>query len=201
MAHEDEVDVLLFERQVSAALQVIRQRSGRGPVTDAVASGRRALGLFAAGPLLDVAGEGAQTMARQLSERRLHVLEECLEAQLDLGQAADVIGELARLVVEHPLRGRLQVLHMKALQQLGRRADALNAYQAARRAYGKHLGVEPDPELRSLYEAILRDLRYPAATAGGDADPVPYARTPRRGQPGTQHAALRRPTLGQYLLE
>ncbi|KPI16859.1 transcriptional regulator, SARP family [Actinobacteria bacterium OK074] len=161
VAAEDEVDLLVFERRVSAALRVIRQRPARGPLVHAVASVRYALDLFPAEPLLDVGSEVLQSYARRLSERRLHVLEECLDAQLTLGQAGDVIDDTARLVAEHPLRGRLQCTHMKALRQLGRRADALAAYQEARRAYRERLGVEPDPELRGLYEEILRDMTCP----------------------------------------
>ncbi|MFF4591179.1 BTAD domain-containing putative transcriptional regulator [Streptomyces sp. NPDC001388] len=193
VANEDEIDLLIFEREASAALQVIRQRPLPGPelVSEGVAAARRALELFTAEPLVDVSSEVVQSIARQLSERRLHVLEECLRAQLDLGQEADAVHEIARLVAEHPLHARLRAMYMNALQRLGRRADALAAYREARREYREILGVEPDPELRNLYEAILHDMSH--------RSPVVYDdRQTHRGERETtpaSHGILRRPTL------
>ena len=44
---------------------------------------------------------------------------------------------------------------MLALYRSGRQADALEAFQEARRVLGDELGLEPGPELRRLQEAIL----------------------------------------------
>ena len=45
---------------------------------------------------------------------------------------------------------------MLALYRCGRQAEALEAYQHARRTLVDEIGVEPGPELRRLHEAILR---------------------------------------------
>ncbi len=177
VADENEIDLFVFERRVAAALKTIRQRPGARLLAQAVASARHALEVFPAEPLPGVDSHVLQGCVRQLFEHRLHILEECLDAQLSLGQAADVLDDTARLVAEHPLRGRLQCIHMRALQQLGRRAEAIAAYRETRRAYREQLGVEPDPELRRLLEDILRDLTSPGTA------PVPTLRVDKPSRP------------------
>ena len=55
---------------------------------------------------------------------------------------------------------------MLALYRSGRQAEALEAYQEARRALVDELGIEPSPRLQQLHGAILRqeiDARARAA--------------------------------------
>ena len=89
-------------------------------------------------------------------ELRVAALEKRIEADLALGRHADVVAELEALVEEHPLRERLRGQLMLALYRCGRQADALAAYQTARRALVEELGIEPSPPLRELERAILR---------------------------------------------
>src|SRR5205823_5198281 len=69
---------------------------------------------------------------------------------------AELVAELERLVAEHPLRERLRGQLMLALYRAGRQAEALEAYQATRRALVDELGIEPSPALQELEKAILR---------------------------------------------
>jgi hypothetical protein len=98
----------------------------------------------------------AHVAAARLEELRLMALERRLEAELDLGRHVEAVGELAALVAEHPFRERLCAQLMVALYRSGRQAEALGAYQAARRALVDGLGIEPGPPLRALEKAILR---------------------------------------------
>ena len=79
-----------------------------------------------------------------------------MEAQLALGRHAAIVGELEALLARHPLRERLWHSLMLALYRSRRQAEALRAYQRARRTLVDDLGVEPGAELRDLEAAILR---------------------------------------------
>jgi DNA-binding SARP family transcriptional activator len=128
---------------------------------------REALALWRGPPLADFAFEPfAQPEIARLEERRLIALEERIEADLALGRHADLVGELESLIAKHPLRERLRGQLMQALYRSRRQAEALAAYQAARRALVDELGIEPSPELQQLERSILRqdsalDLRAP----------------------------------------
>ena len=56
---------------------------------------------------------------------------------------------------EHPYRERLRAQLMLALYRTDRQADALQAYQDARRALVEELGIEPGERLRELEAAVL----------------------------------------------
>ena len=118
---------------------------------------REALSLWRGEPLADLAYEGfLSTEIARLEELRLLALEERIDADLTLGHHADVVGELAALIAEHPYREGLRARLMLALYRSGRQADALEAYQQARAALSDELGLEPSDELRQLEQAILR---------------------------------------------
>src|SRR5438093_119533 len=97
----------------------------------------RLLGPFevrASGELLALPGKPrARAAARRLDELRLNALEERIEADLELGDHARVVGVLETLVEEEPLRERPRRLLMVALYRVGRQADALESYREARR--------------------------------------------------------------------
>lgn len=116
--------------------------------------------------------------AERLEERRLLALEGRIEAELQLGGGAELVGELERLVGEHPFRERLQGQLMLSLYRAGRQADALAAYQAFRRRFAEELGLEPSAELRTLERRILeQDPTLGLAAA------APTVASPRRITP------------------
>jgi DNA-binding SARP family transcriptional activator len=118
---------------------------------------RRALELWRGEPLADFRYETwAATEATRLEELRLATVEERIDAELELGRHADLAGELEALVAQHPLRERLCGQLMLALYRSGRQAEALEVYQATRRALVDELGIEPGPALQQLNGAILR---------------------------------------------
>ena len=78
-----------------------------------------------------------------------------IEADLRLGRRDQLVPELRALVADHPLRERFHVQLMLVLAGTGRQAEALAAYQDARRVLIGELGIEPGPELRELQERIL----------------------------------------------
>jgi DNA-binding SARP family transcriptional activator len=137
-----ELDLDRFERLV--------EEGGRRRLAEALA-------LWRGPPLADFARTRfAQHEIGRLEERRLTVLEQRIEADLAFGQHADLVAELESLVAEHPLREQIRALQMLALYRSGRQADALEAYQDARRVLVEELGIEPGRELRELHQTILR---------------------------------------------
>src|SRR3954452_10481530 len=129
---------------------------------------RAALALWRGPALDDLAFEPfARDEVGRLEEARLAALEDCIDAELELGHDAELVGELEVLVEEHPLRERFRAQLMRALYRAGRQADALAAFQAAREVLTEELGLEPGEELRVLQQAILRqdDSLGPASVA------------------------------------
>jgi DNA-binding SARP family transcriptional activator/WD40 repeat protein len=91
----------------------------------------------------------------RLGEVRVNAIESRIEADLALGRAAELVGELGSLVREHPLRERFWAQLMLALYRSGRQAEALRTYQKARDHLVGDLGLEPGSELQQLEERIL----------------------------------------------
>jgi DNA-binding SARP family transcriptional activator/tetratricopeptide (TPR) repeat protein len=115
-----------------------------------------ALSLWRGPPLSDLAYRRfAHAEIGRLEDLRLACLEERIEHDLRGGGHGDLTGELEALVREHPLRERLRGQLMLALYRSGRQAEALAAYQDARRTLVEELGIEPGRELRELQQAIL----------------------------------------------
>jgi DNA-binding SARP family transcriptional activator len=118
---------------------------------------QRALALWRGPPLADFAlDDFAQAEIRHLEELRVAALEARLEADLELGRHAEVVGELEALVRQHPLRETFRRQLMLALYRSGRQAEALDVYQDARARFVEELGIDPGPQLRQLQAEILR---------------------------------------------
>ena len=156
---------------------------GAGDPEGAAVLLRQALELWRGPPLADFAYEPfAQREIARLEERRLACIEQRIEADLQLGRHADLVGELEFLVADHPLRERLRGQLMVALYGSGRQAEALERYSAGRRALTDELGIEPGVALRDLERRILTQdpslapPRRPAERAAKPAPRVPHTR-------------------------
>ena len=137
-------------------LRQFRRLAEEGRAIGDTAKLREALALWRGPALADVRDETfAQHAGLHLEEERLGVLEDCIAADLAEGRGAELVSELERLVREHPLRERLHGQLMLALYRAGRQADALEAYQRARRTLMDELGLEPSPRLQELELRIL----------------------------------------------
>jgi predicted ATPase len=113
--------------------------------------------------------------AQRLNEQRLACLERRIELDLALGRHADLTGELAALVGEHPLRERLVEHQMVALYRCGRRLEALDAFNATRVRLAEQTGLDPRPELSLLHRAILTGapaVQSPSVSAAADSGSV-----------------------------
>ena len=148
----DELDVSCFE----ALLGTARAAARDGVWDQAAAHARGALQLWRGEPLADVDCETLRTReAHRLSELQLQALEVRIGADLHLDRHAEVIAELQQLAGRYPLRERLHGLLMLALYRDGRQAEALAAYQQARRVLVEELGTEPGTGLQEVHHQIL----------------------------------------------
>ena len=156
VVERDALDLHRFERLVDEGRSLL----ARGLAADAAKRLRDALSLWRGPALADFGYESfAQPAIARLEEIRLAAVELRIDADLALGHHDELVGELEALVAEHPFRERLRIGLMTALYRSGRQAEALDAYQNARRALVDGLGIEPSPALHALEAAILRQDR------------------------------------------
>jgi YVTN family beta-propeller protein len=158
----DELDLRRFEHLLAEGHEAL----AGGDAERAATVLQEALALWRGPALAEFAFEPfAQTEIGRLEDLRLVAVEERIEADLVLGRHADLIGELEALITENPYRERLRAQLMLALYRSGRQAEALEAYQAARRALVDELGIEPSADLQQLEKRILthdKELDAPA---------------------------------------
>jgi len=155
------------------------------------------------GPLLaDVAPSTLiDTEAERASELRLDAAELRARAGLACGRPTELVPELRRLVADNPIREGLWLLLMRALDEAGRHAEALDTYTQARQVIADELGVDPGAELQQLYAQLLeadassarprKPPRQPAARPSAGRAPgvsppraAPGAVPPPRAAPG-----------------
>lgn len=148
----DQVDAHRFERLVAAG----RRTRDAGRTAEAADDLRAALALWRGPALAGIdSGELRRAHAVPLEELRLTALEERVALDLALGRGGEVAGELRALVAAHPLRERAWGQLILALDQAGRRSEALRAYREVRRLLVDELGLEPGAELREAHERVL----------------------------------------------
>ena len=150
-----ELDTEVFSENLKAG----RAALDAGHPAGAVEHLNAALELWRGPPLAEVAFEDfAQIEVRRLEELHLGALESLLDARLQLGEHAELIGELESLLAQHPTREHLAGQLILALYRAGRQTDALDAYQRTRAHLSEQLGLEPGPALSALQIEILQQF-------------------------------------------
>ncbi|MEU9883855.1 AfsR/SARP family transcriptional regulator [Streptomyces phaeochromogenes] len=176
-ATPEDVDLFVFERLV---------REGRAQLDEAPETAartlREALALWHGPALADLPDR--TTAATRPESLRQEATRARVEADLRNGHAHDAIPELRELTETHPYDEPLHALLIRALRDTGRTADALAAYETARRALADGLGTDPGPELRALHGELLTPQpaaptarTAPAAAPSPTPPPDPYTPT------------------------
>ncbi|KAA9165557.1 AfsR/SARP family transcriptional regulator [Amycolatopsis acidicola] len=145
------VDAVRFERLAA------RARTIEGP--QRIRLLREALGLWRGAAMQDIGlpdSAALDAAVTRLEGLRLTALEDRFDAELNLGNEAEVVAELTDLVAANPVREKLVAALMRALAATGRDNEALLVYQRTREALADALGVDPSPELSALHVALLR---------------------------------------------
>jgi predicted ATPase/DNA-binding SARP family transcriptional activator len=169
---DDELDCDRFAELVADGLAAQQ----RGDAVAALAHLTAGLALWRGPALGEFHDEAfaAQSVARWESLRQ-QAWEARIQAELDQGRHAQVIGELEAAVRHQPLREPLWRHLMTALYRSGRQGDALAAFGRARAELADQLGLDPGPQLQATHRAILDhdpDLLGPAPAAAA-TDPLP----------------------------
>jgi DNA-binding SARP family transcriptional activator len=164
-----QIDLTDFEKLLGAGQTLMRD----GRAEDAAVKLRGALDLWSGPPLANVQlGQVLEGHSAALEEHRYRALDLRIEADIRLGHYRELIGELRTLVAMQPYHEWYHSVLVSALACVGRRHDALNAYQQARRILCEDLGLSPSPELCRIRDAVL----------DGAENPLPESITETKGR-------------------
>ncbi|MFJ9907837.1 BTAD domain-containing putative transcriptional regulator [Streptomyces sp. NPDC101152] len=147
-ATEDDIDLYVFERLVAEGTTALT-------ADDAPRAARtldEALTLWRGPALADLPDRTAATRANAL---HLEATRARIDADLRLGRAHTAVPHLRELTAAYPYDEPLHALLIRALRDAGRGADALAAYETARRALSEGLGTDPGPHLQALHTELL----------------------------------------------
>jgi DNA-binding SARP family transcriptional activator/tetratricopeptide (TPR) repeat protein len=164
----DAVDVHRFESAAAAA----RRHWTFGDPMATLTSCDVALREWRGTPFDGATGPFAESERVRLAFLRLDLIELRHAAMIETGAEQDAVTSLTVLAAEHPVRERFHELLMLALYRTGRQAEALDAFQRARRYLRDELGIEPGHALRRMHERILSGEPIPGRsrqTAGATA--------------------------------
>ncbi|MEW1921213.1 BTAD domain-containing putative transcriptional regulator [Pseudarthrobacter oxydans] len=183
---DDELDLLQFRAHLASGERAVEA----GELASGAVSLRQALDLFVCPAFPDLADiEVLAPDLEEVEEARLDAYQDLLDVELALGRHANVVGELQRLVSQHPFRERLWASLVLALYRSDRQADALAACRKARKSFAAELGIDPGTRLRELEARVLRQdasLGPPAANDDRRArqrlDNLPAPLTPMVGR-------------------
>ena len=155
----DQVDALAVEERSQAARSERDSARAADTYAEVLAMWRGAPFVDAAScPLLD-------DEAGRLSELRLAITEDHLQARLDAGAGRELVADLSRATRQHPLRESLWSMLITAQYRAGMQADALRSFEQMREVLTDGLGLDPSNELQDLQRRVLQ--HDPALLADG----------------------------------
>lgn len=200
VAGPEEVDSCVFERLVTEGREAVRE----GDPGEAVDLLRQALDLWRGAPYTQVSSTGAEAEAARLQELRKAASDALGDALVAVGEPAEAVLVLSRLTAEEPLREGSWRRLLTALRADGRPADALAAFERARRALADELGTGPSPELLAhhaelLAESAREEPLKPARSPGPPQQPGASG-PPETGSPRPSGSGRRRPAVLATLL-
>lgn len=190
-AEAEQIDVERFRRVATEG----RDRLAAGDPAGASTLLHEALALWRGPALADIAAEPALAAdVARLEEERAAALGDRIDADLELGRHAALVGELEKVVGAAPLRERPRAQLIVALYRCGRQADALAAFRAARRTLVDEVGIEPGPALRELERLVLaQDPALDLPASGRSPQPRAEPQPQPQPEPAESNAAEPRP--------
>lgn len=151
---EDRLDLTAFADLARKA----QSARGEGRFDDALAAAESAMALrrgdLLGGAVEDTGWLGAEAVA--LRETVSAVGEIRISALLAHGDTGAALAQIVAVRAADPFRERAVWLHMVALYQAGRAAEALDVYTDHQRRIDEELGLDPGADLVALHGAVLR---------------------------------------------
>lgn len=146
-----------------------------GDLDAVVRTADRAVSRFRGTPLIDIADtDVGRSEGARVAELRASCEADRAAALVELGHGTALAAVDAALA-SSPYDERLWGLKMTALYSAGRQADALNAYELARRTLRDDLGLTPAPSLQAIHTAVL--THDPELAQEAARSPEPSARS------------------------
>lgn len=158
------VDVDRFAELVEKSAELRRD----GNPAEARAAVQESLDLWSGHPVDGVPGPAARTTRSRMRALRLALWVSRAELDLELGDFERAARDLDDLLRAHPKHEDLRRLHILALKEQGRIAEAIASYEAYER-YQEQQYSEPNPTMLRLYD----ELRT-APEQGGSAIGIAY---------------------------
>ncbi|MEV7288370.1 BTAD domain-containing putative transcriptional regulator [Streptomyces sp. NPDC093252] len=189
-ADKTDIDLFVFEHLTRRGTAALEQGDPHTAARDLTA----ALALWRGPALADLPD---RTPAARPEALRLAATRARIAADLARGRAQDVVPELSELTLAHPYDEILHAHLVRALRDSGRPADALAAYESARRALAEALGTDPGPELRALHTELLTPDPE-QAPHNPERAPHNPEQVPRTPQPPTRPGNIR-PRLNSFV--
>ncbi|MFF4357048.1 BTAD domain-containing putative transcriptional regulator [Streptomyces sp. NPDC001604] len=189
-ATRDDVDLFVFERLVRQGTTAL----DHGDPHTAAHTLDQALALYRGPALADLPDRLAATRPEALHREATRAR---IDADLHLGRAHAAVPHLKELTAAHPYDEPLHALLIRALRDTGRTADALAAYETARRALAEGLGTDPGPQLRALHTELLSPATTPPPTPTPTRTPDSTPAAPQP-EPPTRTGNLR-PRLTSFV--
>lgn len=116
-----------------------------------------ALALLDGAPLPLVADQPwALPLVARIEQQTLDAQQQLIEQRLAAGDVEGLTAQLRDLVTAYPLHEAFTGQLMRALTAQGQDAEALAAYEHARRTLADTLGADPSPALQELHAELLR---------------------------------------------
>lgn len=149
----EQIDAGRFSRLIRDAATLV----DAGDHETAKVALEQATQMWRGSPLSDLDEHPRVVAARAKFQEEWLTAQELL-AEIELFQgpgASDALARLRRALDKDPLRPKARLLLMRALEKLGRRAEALAVYDAGRRLLAEETGLAPSSELQEAFESIL----------------------------------------------
>ena len=142
-------DVAQFEAVARAALGFSHNDLRRLGALEA------ALALYTGEYLVDMTADWTAARRRTLADQFVRLLSEYADELLSLTRYGDARATLARALALEPLRDDLHGRMLVCLAAQGRRHEVVDHYRRYRETLRGELGLDPPPEIRSLYARLI----------------------------------------------